>query len=109
MALGWKLLIPASLVWLLIAAVIRSLRDQGFQYWLPTLVVSSLVVAVVLVMSLRKPFSLPGPRAQARLDRKRLDENPDRPEAPEPVFPTPPLPMKPLARPVGASKENVRG
>ncbi|WP_373193042.1 hypothetical protein, partial [Mycobacterium marinum] len=27
----------------------------------------------------------------------------------EPLFPTPPLPMKPLAQPVGASKENARG
>ncbi len=105
MALGWKLLIPVSLVWVMIAAVIRSLRNQGFQYWTPTLVVSSIVVAAALVMSLRMPFRVPRARALAR----QRDKNIDGPEGPEGVFPTPPLPMKPLARPVGASKENARG
>ncbi|WP_444309170.1 hypothetical protein, partial [Mycobacterium marinum] len=35
--------------------------------------------------------------------------SPDEQGALEPLFPTPPLPMKPLAQPVGASKENARG
>ncbi len=66
MALGWKLLIPVSLVWVLIAAVIRTLRNQGYQYWTPALVVSSIVVAAILVMSLRKPFSTPNAVTKAR-------------------------------------------
>ncbi len=66
MALGWKLLIPVSLVWVLIAAVIRTLRNQDYQYWTPALVVSSIVVAAILVMSLRKPFSTPNAVTKAR-------------------------------------------
>ncbi|KAA1250403.1 NADH-quinone oxidoreductase subunit NuoH [Mycobacterium simiae] len=97
MALGWKLLIPVSLVWIMIAAVIRSLRNQGYQYWTPTLVVASLVVAVLVVTSLRKPFSVGSARA------KRPPQgaaSPGGSDSPEPLFPTPPLP-------VGASKETA--
>jgi NADH-quinone oxidoreductase subunit H len=100
MALGWKLLIPVSLVWVLIAAVIRSLRDQGYQYWTAALVVSSIVVAVALVLSLRRPFRAPSARALAR---QRRQEPPER-IGTDPGFPTPPLPAS-----VGASKENGRG
>ncbi|WP_134426901.1 NADH-quinone oxidoreductase subunit NuoH [Mycobacterium ulcerans] len=109
MALGWKLLIPVSLVWVLIAAVIRTLRNQGYQYWTPALVVSSIVVAAILVMSLRKPFSTPNAVTKARRRGKQPAAGPDEQGALEPLFPTPPLPMKPLAQPVGASKENARG
>jgi NADH-quinone oxidoreductase subunit H len=100
MALGWKLLIPVSLVWVLIAAVIRSLRDQGYQYWTAALVISSIVVAVALVLSLRRPFSAPSARALARQRRQEPPETIDT----DPGFPTPPLPAS-----VGASKENGRG
>ncbi|KZS81844.1 NADH-quinone oxidoreductase subunit NuoH [Mycobacterium persicum] len=102
MALGWKLLIPVSLLWIMVAAVIRALRNQGYQYWTATLVVSSLVVTTGLVMSLRSP----GSRVKRR--QQRAETTAERGGA-EPVFPTPPLPMKPLAQPVGASKENARG
>lgn len=95
MALGWKLLIPVSLVWVMVAAIIRSLRNQGYQYWTPTLVFSSIVVAAAMVLLLRKPLSAPGARASAR---QRGDEG----TSPEPAFPTPPL----LA---GATKENAGG
>jgi NADH-quinone oxidoreductase subunit H len=103
MALGWKLLIPVALVWVMIAAVIRSLRDEGFQYWTPVLVISSIVVAVVLVLSLRRPFSAPSPRARARQLRKERRKSPAGVST-TPVFPTPPLP----AQKVGASEENAR-
>ncbi|HSS23206.1 MAG TPA: NADH-quinone oxidoreductase subunit NuoH [Mycobacterium sp.] len=103
MALGWKLLIPVALVWVMIAAIIRSLRDEGYQYWTPILVISSIVVAVVLVLSLRRPFSAPSPRARARQLRKQRRKSPASVST-TPVFPTPPLP----AQKVGASKENAR-
>jgi NADH-quinone oxidoreductase subunit H len=103
MALGWKLLIPASLVWILIAAVIRTLRNQGYAHWTPLLVVSSIVMAVALVLLLRKPFTAPGIRAMQRQLRRQRDETPS-PEITEPAFPTPPLPVQK----VGASKEEAR-
>jgi NADH-quinone oxidoreductase subunit H len=103
MALGWKLLIPASLVWVLIAAVIRTLRNQGYAHWTPLLVASSIVVTSALVLVLRKPFSTPTIRAMERELRRRREEIPA-PEVAEPAFPTPPLP----GQKVGASKEKAR-
>ena len=109
MALGWKLLIPGSLVWVLIAAVIRTARNQGYPHWTPILVVSSLVFAVVFIALLRKPFAAPSIRALEReLRRQRKDGTGLK--TIEPAFPTPPLPkaLTP-AQPVGASKENAHG
>jgi NADH-quinone oxidoreductase subunit H len=104
MGLGWKLLIPVSLVWVMIAAVIRSLRNQGYAHWTPLLVACSIVVTVALVLTLRKPFSPPGNRALARELRKRRDAIP-----PPPAFPTPPMPSKALTSSAGASKEKASG
>jgi NADH-quinone oxidoreductase subunit H len=115
MALGWKLLIPVSLVWIMIAAVIRALRNQGYQHWTLVLVISSLVVAAILILSLRRPFSV-SPRSKRRDDKRRDEkqrETPDDFHKLAPAFPTPPLPFenheKTLDRPVGASKEKARG
>jgi NADH-quinone oxidoreductase subunit H len=108
MALGWKLLIPASLVWVIIAAVIRTLRNQGYPYWTPVLVISSIVVAGALVLLLREPFITPSIRAMERQLRRQRDESPRR-EITEPAFPTPPLPAQAEASPVGVSKEKARG
>jgi NADH-quinone oxidoreductase subunit H len=104
MALGWKLLIPVALVWIIIAAVIRTLRNQGYAHWTPLLVISSIVVATVLVLLLRKPFTAPGIRAMERELRRGRDEStePQGPETMGPAFPTPPLPA------AGASKEKAR-
>jgi NADH-quinone oxidoreductase subunit H len=104
MALGWKLLIPTALAWVLIAAVIRTLRNQGYAHWTMLLVISSIVVASALVLMVRKPFTPPGIRAMERqLRRQRGDVAKAEGAAPVlPAFPTPPLPA------VGASKENAR-
>jgi NADH-quinone oxidoreductase subunit H len=105
MALGWKLLIPAALVWVMIAAVIRTMRNQGYPHWTPLLVVTSFVVAVTLVLRLRRPFTPPSIRAlELQLRRQRAESSAPSPEITEPTFPTPPLP----ARKVGASKEKAR-
>src|SRR6202023_1146637 len=93
MALGWKLLIPASLVWVLIAAVIRTLRNQGYAHWTPLLVISGIVVASALVWLRRKPFSTPTVRARERELRRERKESPAS-EVTEPAFPTPPLPAQ---------------
>jgi NADH-quinone oxidoreductase subunit H len=109
MALGWKLLIPASLVWVLIAAIIRTARNQGYPHWTPILVVSSLAFAVIVVLLLRKPFATPSTRALEGELRRQRKESPGL-QSIEPVFPTPPLPKAPTrALPVGASKENPGG
>jgi len=108
MALGWKLLIPASLVWVVIAAVIRTLRNQGYEHWTPLLVASSAVFAVALVLLLRKPISASSNRSFERALRRQRERG-TAPEIPVSAFPTPPLPMKSLKPLAAASKENVRG
>ena len=102
MALGWKLLIPVSLVWIMIAAVIRTLRNQGYEHWTLLLVISSLVVAGVLVLTLRRPFSAPSDRARARQLRKQRRESPESISTAT-AFPTPPMPTQK----VDASKETA--
>ncbi len=108
MALGWRLLIPASLVWVVIAAVIRTLRNEGYQHWTPLLVASSAVFAVALVLLLRKPISASSNRSFERALRRQRERG-TAPEIPVSAFPTPPLPMKSLKPLAAASKENVRG
>jgi NADH-quinone oxidoreductase subunit H len=103
MALGWKLLIPVALVWVMIAAAVRTLDNQGYPHWTPVLVISSILVAALLVLRLRRPLTPPSIRALALQLRRQRDETPS-PEITEPAFPTPPLP----APKVGASKEEAR-
>ena len=80
MALGWKVLIPMSLVWVMIVAVIRTLRAGGYHGWVVILIVASALTAVALVASmwnvLRPPKVIRG-----------VDEL-----ASYPDFPVPPLP-----------------
>ena len=49
MALGWKVLIPVSLVWIAIVATTRSLRTQGYTAWATGLIVAGTVVACFCV------------------------------------------------------------
>jgi len=99
MALGWKILIPMSLGWALIAAAIRTLRNEGYPHWTQALVISSLVVTVVLLALLRKPFG-------SKRSQKKRHEPPVEAELIEPAYPTPPLPGQPL---VPATKEAANG
>jgi NADH-quinone oxidoreductase subunit H len=52
MGLGWKVLIPISLVWIMTVAIVRTLRTQGYDDWAPALVIASAVVGVALVVYL---------------------------------------------------------
>ncbi|BBY07627.1 NADH-quinone oxidoreductase subunit NuoH [Mycobacterium noviomagense] len=102
MALGWKVLIPVSLVWVLIAAIIRTLRNHGYPHWTATLVIASAVVAVALLTLLRRPLFGLETREQ---DRARIGAPPEKPVT-EPAFPTPPLESNAL---VAATQEDSNG
>jgi NADH-quinone oxidoreductase subunit H len=82
MALGWKLLIPVSLVWILIVAVLRNAQLDGI---LPNLIAAAILLAVVSAL------------VTLRAKRIRRNVAPD----PPPVagsFPVPPMPTKEAAR-----------
>ncbi|WP_405182324.1 NADH-quinone oxidoreductase subunit NuoH [Nocardia sp. NBC_01377] len=90
MALGWKLLIPVSLLWVMVVAGIRVLDIEGVHIQAPALVVSGLVITALMVWRFLRAGRAVG---------KPVPE-PD----PEPTgsgvsgvflgFPTPPLPAR---------------
>ena len=54
MALGWKVLIPVSLLWVMIVATVRTLRTEGYHAWAVALIVASTVAAIALLLLMRK-------------------------------------------------------
>lgn len=98
MALGWKILIPVALAWVMLAAVLRSLRNDGYEHWQPALAVLSTVTTIVLLLALHRRFSAMNSRLSGAT-----------PPAPvittEGSFPTPPLPQRNPSR----IKEDVNG
>ncbi|MFI0484248.1 NADH-quinone oxidoreductase subunit NuoH [Actinomadura sp. 9N215] len=51
MKIGWKVLIPLSLAWILVVGTVRALRNDGYEMR-QTLIVASVAVAVVLIATL---------------------------------------------------------
>jgi NADH-quinone oxidoreductase subunit H len=82
MALGWKLLIPVSLAWIMVVAVTRSLRMQGYEAWATGLITASVIVAAVLGYALWRTL-------RARNVRIIPEQLPD-----VGAFPVPPMPAK---------------
>ena len=52
MALGWKVLIPFSLAWIMIVATTHSLRTRGYEAWATALITAGVLVALVLLLVL---------------------------------------------------------
>ncbi len=91
MSLGWKLLIPVSLVWVLIVAGVRVLRDSDSGtaqsgWWSAAIALAGVVVAGGLLVMLRR-------LVHAGRDRTDLPRNSAAPfDAMAGGFPVPPLP-----------------
>lgn len=86
MGLGWKVLIPISLVWIMTVAIVRTLRIQGFGGWAAFLVVATAVVGVGLVAAVWRTMR----RNATRVDHAAT-------EADSGAFPIPPIPTKEAA------------
>jgi NADH-quinone oxidoreductase subunit H len=82
MAIGWKLLIPVSLVWILTVAVMHNFGIDGVG---PNLIAAAVLLAVVVSL------------LKLRAKRTRRDIPPPPPPA-EGSFPVPPMPTKEAAR-----------
>jgi NADH-quinone oxidoreductase subunit H len=50
MGLGWKVLIPISLAWIMTVAIVRTLRTHGYGGWAAFMVTASAVFGVALVI-----------------------------------------------------------
>jgi NADH-quinone oxidoreductase subunit H len=86
MALGWKVLIPVSLAWIMIVATTHSLRTQGFTGWAAGLVTVGAVLVIILAIALWRAL-------RARIVRV-IPEQPVKAGA----YPVPPLPTEPVGR-----------
>jgi len=86
MALGWKVLIPASLAWALIIATMRVWRRQGGSPGI--YVTGALIVAVLLVAWIGWETSAQKTAARIQAEDDRLAAEA---EHNGPVFPTPPM------------------
>ena len=91
---GWKVLVPISLVWILVVATMRTLRDQGLSTGQVTLLVGvpiALIVLVGLLIASRSPAATPALAAEAggACTRRRTDVLPpsDRGRPPAPAGP----------------------
>ncbi|MDR3661542.1 MAG: NADH-quinone oxidoreductase subunit H, partial [Mycobacterium sp.] len=80
MALGWKVLIPLSLAWIMTVSVVRTLRLQGYGSWAVTLAVAA-VIAIVAI-------------AGAVWNTLRRGSVPVAATPPAGAFPVPPIPAK---------------
>jgi NADH-quinone oxidoreductase subunit H len=83
MALGWKLLIPTSLVWVMIVATVRTLRAEGYHSWAVALIGASTVAGIALLVFFRNLVRAKGrPVAPVTQTTAYTD------------FPVPPLPSQ---------------
>ncbi|MEU9554988.1 NADH-quinone oxidoreductase subunit NuoH [Streptomyces fumanus] len=90
MKLGWKVLIPVSLVWLMLVATIRALRNENYDFTDIALYVAGGVLAVLLLSFLADTF---------RGKDEGAEEPAGEPAAFDPMaggFPVPPLPGQEL-------------
>jgi NADH-quinone oxidoreductase subunit H len=90
MKLGWKVLIPVSVVWLMVVATMRALRNEGYGFTDIALYAGGAILAVLLVSLVVDMF---------RERRGPKDGTPGEPAAFDPMaggFPVPPLPGQQL-------------
>jgi NADH-quinone oxidoreductase subunit H len=84
MGLGWKVLIPISLAWIMTVAIVRTLRTDGYNGWAVLLVIASAVVGVALVAYLWRTLR----RRDIRINAVPADTG---------AFPIPRIPVKEAA------------
>ncbi|WP_285032648.1 NADH-quinone oxidoreductase subunit NuoH [Mycolicibacterium sp. lyk4-40-TYG-92] len=83
MALGWKVLIPISLAWIMLVSIVRTLRLQGYDSWPVVLAFAAAIAMAAMAGALwntlrRKSAHTPAPAVE-----------------PQPgAFPVPPIPAK---------------
>lgn len=95
MNLGWKVLIPVSLLWVMVVASIRAVRNEGYEFMPVVLVViGALVGLALLVLLLRTSHVIGRPSAQAPPAPLPAPAAPFDPMAGG--FPVPPMPGQTL-------------
>ena len=85
MGLGWKILIPISLGWIMTVAVVRTLRSQGYDGLAVVLIATSSFAGVLLLVYLWRTL---------RHKQTRPQRLADPPSTAVGAFPVPPIPAK---------------
>lgn len=109
MALGWKVLIPIALVWLMLVATVRALRNENYEFQDIVLYVSAAVLGLLLLSFVVDALRDRGEK-RAEREAEAVPAEPFDPMAggyPVPPLPgqtLPPVPRRPQrgARPGGA-------
>ncbi|RUP31000.1 MAG: NADH-quinone oxidoreductase subunit NuoH [Mycolicibacterium sp.] len=83
MALGWKVLIPISLAWIMLVSIVRTLRLQGHDSWPVVLAIAGAVAVVAIAGAVWNTV-------RRRSARTRIAAAEPQPGA----FPVPPIPAK---------------
>ncbi|WBP95886.1 NADH-quinone oxidoreductase subunit NuoH [Mycolicibacterium neoaurum] len=89
MTLGWKVLIPLSLGWIVVVSVTKTLRNQGAPAWTTAAVSGAAIAALAIMVMIRRAV------------RRRAIPHFTLPTDPEAVssFPIPPIPSPPRTQP----------
>ncbi|MFF8385666.1 NADH-quinone oxidoreductase subunit NuoH [Streptomyces kanasensis] len=111
MKLGWKVLIPVSVVWLMLVATVRALRNENVAFQSIVLYVAGGVLAVLLLSFVADMFR--ERRAGAAAEAEQADEDggfdPMAGGFPVPPLPGQTLPPVPRRRPRGERELIVSG
>ncbi|WP_067683275.1 NADH-quinone oxidoreductase subunit NuoH [Nocardia miyunensis] len=90
MNLGWKLLIPASLLWVMCVAVLKVLQDNGYHVQTVGLVIGGIVLTLLLLAAVV--------RAGLRGNNRPAPTESASPATEYAGFPVPPMPASPAPR-----------
>jgi NADH-quinone oxidoreductase subunit H len=80
MSLGWKVLIPVSLAWIMIVSVTHAMRNQGYSQLATGLITVGAVIALVLLFAMWRTVRA---RTVRKIPEQAVDAG---------AFPVPPLP-----------------
>ena len=93
MRLGWKVLIPVSVVWLMLVATVRALRNANYGFQSIVLYVGGAVLALLLISLVADVFR---DREEKRRAAAQAQEEPEPFDPMAGGFPVPPLPGQTL-------------
>ncbi|MEV8311094.1 NADH-quinone oxidoreductase subunit NuoH [Streptomyces flavidovirens] len=92
MKLGWKVLIPVSVVWLMLVATVRAMRNENMEFQNIVLYVAGAIVALLLLSFVADIF-------RDKKEKEKAARDVEEPPAFDPMaggFPVPPLPGQEL-------------
>lgn len=101
MNLGWKLLIPVSLAWVMFVATLRALQNEGYHVQTAGMVIGGLVITGVLLGLVLKAGHAGDDRTKAAPDADATRQYTDFPVPPMPTEAAEPTPKPGLLEPLG--------